>query len=97
MNPVRQMRGSLNGRIGEGVETLRHRAAEIPRHMTECVEEHPTTSVLAAFGVGLIAGVGLVALYCQTQRQPETYESLVQRVTDTLRNSLSQPLSVFRS
>jgi len=91
------MGSPANGRTSNRVESIQQRVAQVPQQMTECVEERPLASVCAAFGVGLIAGVGLVALYCQTQHQPTTYESLTQRIADAIRNSLPQQLSSFRS
>ncbi|HUQ67887.1 MAG TPA: hypothetical protein VM165_00095 [Planctomycetaceae bacterium] len=96
MNPAQRIGSPPNGRTGRNMESIQQRVAQVPQQMTECVEERPLASVCAAFGVGLIAGVGLVALYCQTQHQQTTYESLAQRVTDAIRNSLPQQLSSFR-
>lgn len=97
MNPSQRIGNPPNGRTGHRMESVQQAVAQVPQQMAECVEERPLASVCAAFGVGLIAGVGLVALYCQAQHQQTTYESLVQRVTDAVRNAVPSQLAGFRS
>jgi hypothetical protein len=97
MNPAQRIGNRPNGRTSQRVEAIQQTVAQVPQQMAECVEERPIASVCAAFGVGLIAGVGLVALYWQTQHQQTTYESLVQRVTDAVRNAIPNQLTAFRS
>jgi hypothetical protein len=97
MKPKQRIANPPNGRVAQGVEAIQEGIANVPRQMSACVDERPLAAVCAAFGVGVIAGVGLVALYCQTQQQPTMYESLAQRVTDAVRNAIPQQLTSLRS
>lgn len=90
MNPAQRVTNPPNGRLGQSFDAVQQSIAGVPQQMAECVDDRPIASICAAFGVGLIAGVGAVALYCQAQRQATTYETITQRVTEALRNSLPQ-------
>lgn len=96
MNHTKRISSPPNGR--QMLNEVQERVARVPQQLTECVDDRPLASVSVAFSVGLIAGAGLVALYCQTQRQSQTssYESLAQRVADAVRSAIPQQLSSFR-
>lgn len=99
MNRARRMSANPpNGRIARAGETIRQQVAQVPEQIVSAVDERPLATVAVAFGLGLVAGVGLVALYCQTmQHQATTYESLTQRLTDAVRSAIPQTLSSFRA
>jgi hypothetical protein len=97
MVPVSRMSSPPNGRMTRRKAASRQPLATMSERMTECVSEWPLTALCTAFGGGLVAGVGLVALFHQMQPQPTTAESLMHRISDTVRNALSQHLSAFHS
>jgi hypothetical protein len=98
MNPVKRMGNIPNGRVGQTAEAIREQVARVPQQVAAVVDERPIATISVAFGLGLVAGVGLVTLYCQSQQhQATTYETLAQRVTDAVRNALPQSLAAFRS
>lgn len=99
MNPTRRMPvNPPNGRIARVGESIKQQVTHVPEQIASVVDERPLATVCVAFGLGLIAGAGLVALYCQSMHQPTTMESLTQRLTDAVRNAIPQNLaSSFRS
>jgi hypothetical protein len=103
MAPVSRMAHRPNGRMAAG-RPAQARSLNVSEQLSECIDEWPLTSLCAAFGGGLIAGVGLVALYCQmehsqstTQSWASSAEALAQRVSDSVRSALSQHLPNFHS
>jgi hypothetical protein len=91
------MSNPANGRTGNRLGQMQEQITHIPEQMVSYVEDRPLASVAAAFGAGLIAGVGLVALYCQMQHQETTVDSLTHRISDAIRNAMPQQLtSSFR-
>jgi hypothetical protein len=87
-----------NGRIAQTGAAIKEQVAHVPEQLASVVDERPLATVAVAFGMGLVAGAGLVALYCQmNQQQPTTLESLSQRITDAIRSALPQNLSSFRA
>lgn len=99
MNRARRMSiNPPNGRIAQVGESIKQQVAQVPEQLAAVVDERPLATVCAAFGLGLVAGVGLVALYCQTmQHQATTYESLTQRLSDAVRSAIPPQLSSFRA
>jgi hypothetical protein len=96
MNPVKRISSPPNGRVAAMGEAIQERIAHVPEQITEVVDERPLAAVLCAFGMGLAAGVGLVALYCQMQHQQTVQESLMQKLTDAVRSALPAQLSSMR-
>ena len=74
---------------------LTDRIARIPQQVQSVIDEQPLVTVSAAFTVGLIAGAGAVALYCQSQPSHQsTLEQLTHRLTEALKN-LPRDISSF--
>jgi hypothetical protein len=92
----RRMGNVPNGQAATA--TVANRMAQIPHQVHEVVDDRPIATISVAFAAGLAAGVGLVALYCQTQQamQPPTFaqnmqssaHSISQRIVDAVRQSL---------
>jgi len=114
MAPVSRTSSPANGRVTHPGARQRQQSSEsslsamMPERLTSCVDDYPLTSLCAAFGGGLIIGVGLVALYCQTQSQNPSFNSmansmsdsadtLMHRVSDSVRSTLSQYMPHFHS
>lgn len=67
------------------------------QQVNDTISEQPIASVSAAFGVGLIAGVGLVALYCAYSKptMSSRAHSLAEQISDAVRNAIPQSLSSY--
>lgn len=81
-----------NGSWTQTVQDVRNEMANAPAQLSSCVEERPISSVLAVFGLGVAAGVGLVALYCARSQQVTTPETLARRIGDAIRDAIPQNL-----
>ena len=53
---VRERVGALRGRIDELTEDARTQGRQAVDDLTDHIEEHPLTSILVAFGVGVLLG-----------------------------------------
>lgn len=95
MNPTKRA-NPANGQTGSRLGQMQEQVSHVPEHMREYIDDQPLAAVCTAFGVGLIAGVGLVALYCQSQHQQTTVESLSQRIADAVRSAMPQNLAAFQ-
>lgn len=84
-----------NGTWAQRAEEVQEQLQHVPQQMGECIQEHPMTSVLAAFGLGLVAGAGVVALFCASAPEPTTYESMSRRISDAIREAM--PRGMFQS
>ncbi len=93
MSTVKQTR-SPNGTWQQRAAEVQEQITHAPEQLGECVEDYPISSVLAAFGIGLVAGAGVVALYCsQSQAPSSSYDSYARKISDAIRDAM--PRGVF--